>query len=297
MEATTIFIVGILIAGALAAAGIIAVALRREPSAGPVTAAELDDRARAADAAARAKKAELAAQAESETGGVATITEAPPTEEISEPMAPPTPTPDPLTDHIQVTEAEYGVTRRQFLNRALVAVFGLFLLQFVLASLAFVWPKLKGGFGTPINAGNLDDIKTEIEVAGAVVPKFIPAAQSWITTFPLDKLPGSSFESVPFVLAGGADDGIALMALWQRCVHLGCRVPTCIPSQGFECPCHGSKYNIHGEYQLGPAPRNLDRFAVELDDNGDLIIMTGTIVETPRAKNKTAVYPQGPFCV
>ena len=53
------------------------------------------------------------------------------------------------------------------------------------------------------------------------------------------------------------------MALWQRCVHLGCRVPSACSSQGFECPCHGSKYNFHGEYEDGPAPRNMDRFAVE----------------------------------
>ena len=196
-----------------------------------------------------------------------------------------------------ITETEYGVTRRKFLNRALLAVTGLFLLQFAIASLAFVWPKLKGGFGTPVNAGNLNELKAEISVAGAVVPKFIPSAQTWITLFPLSELEGSSFEGTPFVLAGGGDDGIAVMALWQKCVHLGCRVPTCIPSQGFECPCHGSKYNIHGEYEAGPAPRNLDRFGVEEDDAGDLIILTGEVVETARSKNKTVEYPQGPFCV
>lgn len=294
MDATTIFIIGVLIAGVLALAGIFAVALRREPSAGPVTAEELDERARAADEA-RAKKVAEAAAA-SDAGTVATITEAPPGAAPEEPV-PPEPAPDPLTDQTVVTETEYGVTRRQFLNRALIAVFGLFLLQFAIASIAFIWPKLSGGFGTPVNAGNLNDIKDEISVAGATVPKFIPAAQAWITSFPLSEMEGSSFEGTPFVVAGGEDDGIALMALWQKCVHLGCRVPTCIPSQGFECPCHGSKYNIHGEYEAGPAPRNLDRFGVEESDAGDLIILTGEVVETSRSQNKTAVYPQGPFCV
>ena len=291
MDATTIFIIGILIAGVLAAAGIFAVALRREPTDGPVTAEELDKRARAADEA-RTKKAAQAAAAATEAGAVATITEAPP-----EPDVPTEPPSDPWTEPTVITETEYGVTRRHFLNRALLAVFGLFLLQFAIASLAFIWPKLRGGFGTPVNAGNLDEIKAKVSVAGAVVPFFIPSAQSWITLFALADLEGSSFESTPFVVAGGGDDGVGVMALWQRCVHLGCRVPTCIPSQGFECPCHGSKYNIHGEYEAGPAPRNLDRFGVEESDAGDLIILTGEIVETPRAKNKTAEYPQGPFCV
>lgn len=140
-------------------------------------------------------------------------------------------------------------------------------------------------------------IKSEINVAGAVVPLFKSAAQSWLITFDLDQLEGSSFENTPFVVAGGEVDGVGVMALWQRCVHLGCRVPSCVPSQGFECPCHGSKYNIHGEYELGPAPRNLDRFGVEVNDAGDLIVQTGIIVETARSKNKTAQYPQGPFCV
>ncbi|MCH8128567.1 MAG: Rieske 2Fe-2S domain-containing protein [Acidobacteria bacterium] len=287
MDATSIFIIGILITGALAVLGIFAVAFRRDPSAGPVTVEELDVKARQADEASRAMKAEQqAADDEVTVAAVATVVEAPPEA-----------TADPLTDQIEVTVAEYNVTRRQFFNRALLAVFGLFLLQFALASLAFIWPKLRGGFGSPVNVGNLEEIKREISVAGAVVPLFRASAQSWLVTFDLDQLEGSSFENTPFVIAGGEADGVGVMALWQKCVHLGCRVPSCVPSQGFECPCHGSKYNIHGEYEAGPAPRNLDRFGVEVNDAGDLIIQTGVIVETARSKNKTAQYPQGPFCV
>ena len=128
-------------------------------------------------------------------------------------------------------------------------------------------------------------------------PVFVPAAQSWVVPFNLEELEGSSFEATPFVIAGGESDGVGLMALWQRCVHLGCRVPSCESSQGFECPCHGSKYNRHGEYEDGPAPRNLDRFAVSVDSAGQLVVDTGTVVQTARSKNKTASFPQGPFCV
>jgi cytochrome b6-f complex iron-sulfur subunit len=196
-----------------------------------------------------------------------------------------------------ISPTEMGVTRRKFFNRAIGAVFGLFLLQFTLASLAFVWPKLKGGFGTPINAGKVADLKAEVLVGGTIVPKFIPAAQAWVVPFPVDKLAGSQYEPVSFVFAGGQDDGMGLMALWQRCVHLGCRVPECLSSQGFECPCHGSKYNAHGEYSQGPAPRNLDRFGVSINDAGELIIDTGNVVQTSRSKQFTIAYPQGPFCV
>ena len=46
----------------------------------------------------------------------------------------------------------------------------------------------------------------------------------------------------------------SLYALYQRCPHLGCRVPFCGDSAQFECPCHGSGFNIKGEYLDGPAP-------------------------------------------
>jgi cytochrome b6-f complex iron-sulfur subunit len=86
------------------------------------------------------------------------------------------------------------------------------------------------------------------------------------------------------------------MALFQRCVHLGCRVPWCQTSQGFECPCHGSKYNSAGEYEAGPAPRNLDRFVVEVRDDR-FIIRTGQVIQTPRAPVKSVDYPKGPSCI
>ncbi|MEZ5174770.1 MAG: Rieske 2Fe-2S domain-containing protein [Acidimicrobiia bacterium] len=281
---TTTFILILIGAGVVALAGIVAVAVRRSDAEGAATAAELDRKAIRADKERRAALARARGGEPEGDGAVATMVAAP-AEFVD----------DPPREEISATD--YGITRRKFFNRALGAVFGLFMLQFTLASLAFVWPKLKGGFGTPINAGKVTDLKAETLVAGSIVPKFIPAAQAWIVPFDMSKLPGSSYESVPFVVAGAESDGVGLMALWQRCVHLGCRVPSCESSQGFECPCHGSKYNGHGEYAAGPAPRNLDRFGVSVNDAGELIIETGNIVQTARSKHYTVAYPQGPFCV
>jgi cytochrome b6-f complex iron-sulfur subunit len=142
------------------------------------------------------------------------------------------------------------------------------------------------------------DLRTQIiNSDGTISPLFFPPAQSWIVPIPDDSIPGSSFEGLA-VAAGGSGGEPSVMALWQRCVHLGCRVPSCESSQGFECPCHGSKYNFHGEYQDGPAPRNMDRFVLEIDDaTGDLVIDTGQVIQTPRAKVITIPYPQGPTCL
>jgi cytochrome b6-f complex iron-sulfur subunit len=146
------------------------------------------------------------------------------------------------------------------------------------------WRIKAGGFGSRSPPGKAEDLATQVFLPdGRVTPLFIPAAQAYLVPFQGDQA-GSSFEGLP-VVAGG------LMALWQRCVHLGCRVPQCDSSQGFECPCHSSKYNYHGEYEGGPAPRNLDRFVVEVDDSGEFIIDTGQVIQTSRASNKTAVYP------
>lgn len=288
MDATTLFILGIVGAGALAALGVFSIVFRRGSGAGPVTG-RLDKRAVRVDKEARVER---------EEGGGSSVAVLAPAEAEAEVVAPAEPPHDPLLERQTVTSNEMGVTRRSFFNRALLAVFGVFLAQFAVASLAFLWPKLKGGFGTPINVGNVDDLRTEIiQGDGTIVPKFVAAAQSWVVPIPESEIAGSSFEGLPVTAAGGGGEP-ALMALWQRCVHLGCRVPSCVPSQGFECPCHGSRYNFHGEYEAGPAPRNMDRFAVELDpDTNSLIVQTGQVVQTPRAKNKTIRYPQGPSCV
>lgn len=189
---------------------------------------------------------------------------------------------------VEVSTEEAGVTRRQFFNRAILGTFGAFMLFFGIDSLAFIWPKLSGGFGADIDAGPVADISSQLTTSdGGTLPVFVPEARAYIVPAPAELSEQFAERGVE---AGG------LMALFQRCVHLGCRVPWCSPSQGFECPCHGSKYNVIGQYFAGPAPRNLDRFAVELDGN-NFIIKTGTIIETPRAPVLTVAYPQGPSCI
>ena len=94
----------------------------------------------------------------------------------------------------------------------------------------------------------------------------------------------------------GLDGGI--VALYQKCPHLGCRVPECVTSQWFECPCHGSKYNRVGEKRGGPAPRGMDRFAVEVGADGSLTVDTGTIIQGPPiGTNTTGQEAEGPSCL
>ena len=190
----------------------------------------------------------------------------------------------------ELSPQEAGVNRRQFFTRALGATFGAFVGLNGISYLAFLWPRLSGGFGSDIDVGAIAALKTEVVLNdGSILPKFVPEARAYVVPFAESDISRSQFEGSG-VVAGG------LTALFQRCVHLGCRVPWCEASQGFECPCHGSKYNYVGEYEAGPAPRNLDRFAVE-EQNGRLIVKTGTIIQSARAIAKTVQYPQGPSCI
>lgn len=189
---------------------------------------------------------------------------------------------------VEVGSEESGVSRRQFFNRAITATFGSFLGLFGLYGLAFFWPRLTGGFGSDVDAGSVEDLaEGTVNPDGTIGPVFVPEARAYVVPAP-DSL-STQFEGRD-VVAGG------FMALFQRCVHLGCRVPWCASSIGFECPCHGSKYNSVGEYNAGPAPRNLDRFVVQMRDDR-FVIRTGTIIETPRAPIPSVEYPQGPSCI
>jgi cytochrome b6-f complex iron-sulfur subunit len=57
-------------------------------------------------------------------------------------------------------------------------------------------------------------------------------------------------------------------------------VPWVTASGEFKCPCHGSIYNVIGEYQSGPAPRGMDRFPIVIE-NDHVMVDTSTIVEGP----------------
>jgi cytochrome b6-f complex iron-sulfur subunit len=191
---------------------------------------------------------------------------------------------------VEVTSEESGVSRRQFFNRAITVTFGSFLALQGIYYLAFFWPKLTGGFGSDVDAGSVGDIAAQtVNPDGSIVPVFVPEARAYVVPAPdalSEQYEGRSVE------AGG------LMAIFQRCVHLGCRVPWCATSIGFECPCHGSRYNSIGEYFAGPAPRNLDRFVVEIRNDDRFIIRTGQpVVETARAQRQSVAYPQGPSCI
>jgi cytochrome b6-f complex iron-sulfur subunit len=201
-----------------------------------------------------------------------------------------------LTPWVPPDPETLGVTRRQFLNRGIVTLMSFSLATFGLTLIGFLWPESSGGFGGKVRVGKVSDIKAAITAGKGF--GYFPEARMWVTEYPataLEKAKKVTAYTPPVIT--GMEAGFVF--LYQKCVHLGCRVPNCVTSQWFECPCHGSQYNRVGEKKGGPAPRGLDRFTPEIA--GDLISVntstSGIILGPPIGTNTTGQEAEGPHCI
>ncbi|HZL88623.1 MAG TPA: ubiquinol-cytochrome c reductase iron-sulfur subunit [Pirellulaceae bacterium] len=88
---------------------------------------------------------------------------------------------------------------------------------------------------------------------GQVETKFIPQFGIWLVRY--------EFEGQPMIYA-----------LKSVCTHLGCTPNWLEAEQKFKCPCHGSGFYKDGVNFEGPAPRPLERYAISLADDGQLLV-------------------------
>jgi len=196
-------------------------------------------------------------------------------------------------EYVPVEDEELGLTRRQFFNRGILTGLGIFAAGMGAAMLGFLWPGSAGGFGAKIVVGSEDDAKQQFDKK---LPFYNAAARTYIQPYPKDDVAKAKKVYDPRIVAG-MEKGY--VALYQKCVHLGCRVPWCESSQWFECPCHGSKYNRVGEKKGGPAPRGLDRFVLEVS-GGQITVDTATaslVQGPPIGTDTTGQTAEGAPCV
>ena len=202
----------------------------------------------------------------------------------SEPGPPPPAIAAPVPD-----SPEVQVNRRIFLNRAWLLAMSVFGVAFGGTSVAMLWPNKISGFGGRINAGKLADVLKTIESDGKY---YNTIGRFYIVTYP-----HTDDKENMYVKAGVAKDGV--MVLFQKCAHLGCRVPYCPSSHWFECPCHGSKYNYAGERQPGsPAPAGLWRFPLEIAKDGTITVDTSKrLAQPPLGTDTINQPPAGAHCI
>jgi len=141
------------------------------------------------------------------------------------------------------------MARRSFLGWAFgVALVGLFG-QAGTALLQFFKPRIEpGAFGGKIVAGQMGEFQS-----GTV--SYVSKGRFYISRL---------------------EDG-GMLALSQRCTHLGCTVPWSEDEHQFHCPCHSSLFNPKGEVIGGPAPRPLDLFPIEIVE-GQVVVDTGVSI-------------------
>jgi Rieske Fe-S protein len=93
----------------------------------------------------------------------------------------------------------------------------------------------------------------------------------------------------------------AIIAIWNRCAHLGCPVAYSAGGDNYNCPCHGGAYDSIGLVTAGPPPRPLDRFDIKIvTADGQDVARQGTPAEgcpTAGAKPEDRVLVGRPFSI
>ena len=155
--------------------------------------------------------------------------------------------------------APAAATRRSFMAAAFGFAFGSSMavgfsslaithLMWVLGLARFMFPNILIEPPTRFKVGFPDSFSP-----GQVETKFIPQFGVWIVRYDYE---GQSM----------------IYALKSVCTHLGCTPNWLEAEQKFKCPCHGSGFYKDGINFEGPAPRPLERYAVSLADDGQLLV-------------------------
>ena len=99
-------------------------------------------------------------------------------------------------------------------------------------------------------------------------------SKKYRVTLPESLAPGLGFQPPGRSVAMFRDAG-GVYAISLICTHLGCIVKSV--ADGFECPCHGSRFALDGSVKKGPAPRALAWYKVT-GGEGNYIVDEGTSV-------------------
>jgi cytochrome b6-f complex iron-sulfur subunit len=199
---------------------------------------------RVAEAKARAASKGSPSNGGATTAAVAPTTAATPAAAPARPAATPAPAAAARAEAEEVGQP--GINRREFMTYAWGAALGLLTLEIGVASYAFMYPRFRAGeFGGafPVPLGEVPP--ADASPNGNTTGKF------WLV-----------------------DTEEGPKALYMVCTHLGCLYKWEPSNFRFECPCHGSMFSHDGHYILGPAPRSLDEFVIEVVQNGQVVSST-----------------------
>jgi cytochrome b6-f complex iron-sulfur subunit len=95
-----------------------------------------------------------------------------------------------------------------------------------------------------------------------------PPAPTEFDLSPASNYPPGSRTVLPDVPAVLVRSDNTFSALSLVCTHLGCTVES--RPEGFNCPCHGSRFDLQGKLLRGPAAKPLAALRVETTPDGKL---------------------------
>jgi len=75
----------------------------------------------------------------------------------------------------------------------------------------------------------------------------------------------------PHLLLITPNDGGGFRVISGRCTHRGCIVDLAPDAKSWECPCHGSRYDLDGHVTGGPAEKPLVAPPTHID--GDALVI------------------------
>ena len=174
-----------------------------------------------------------------------------------------------------------GLSRRALLRRSLGAAILLVLVEGASSMVSALWP-VSSRAPKRIRVGTVDDLVARSQGIpfGDGFPLYVDAAQAFVVLVD----PNQGFQTGADETGTGA--GVNVIALSKICPHLGCRPNPCLEDWWMRCPCHQSRYDRLGIKAagegFGPAPRGMDRFAVEVDQEGVLTIDMGKVILGPQ---------------
>ena len=118
-----------------------------------------------------------------------------------------------------------------------------------------------------------------IAIFGSVVgmaqlpkPRVLPEASGTVKVGPATAYPSGTVKvfADQRIRVISTSSGVAAISL--ICTHLGCVVSE--SADGFNCPCHGSKFDHDGHVLGGPAPRSLHWLPISRAADGSLLVDT-----------------------
>src|SRR5881628_847703 len=169
------------------------------------------------------------------------------------PAAPPPKAPAAAAKAAAPSAAKPQVPRRSFLSWMTLAwvAFTASMLASLTATARFMFPNVlfeppptfKAGFPNEIQIGQVDE-------------RFKQKYAVWLVRTAFDQYANAE----------------GIFALSTVCTHLGCTPNWLESEQKFKCPCNGSGYYKTGVNFEGPTPRPLERFAIALADDGQILV-------------------------